>query len=147
MDKLENIVITWKDLRKTSEDDFKFGKNDILTGNLNYLAPSLLPALAADYCGLFGNYGHIDSSLTITAALGAMAGFFGRYKDAATLAFLTYTSGMAVTVAYDFLTDFRFNGNPKAPEGFNIGLETNAFVFFGSLIAAYVLKNFVKKIV
>lgn len=138
MDKLENIVITWKDLRKTSEDDFKFGKNDILTGNLNYLAPSLLPALAADYCGLFGNYGHIDSSLTITAALGAMAGFFGRYRDATILAGLTYGAEKLVEFSADYLKDGKFNE-------YSLDLENNVFAFFGSLVAAYVFRNIIKK--
>ncbi len=137
---LENIVINWKNTCKSPETDFKFGENDIITGNLPYLLPSAIPAALADYVGVFGAYGTLDSTLTVTSTLGLMAGFFGRYKDACTLTGLTYFSIKVAELAIDCLKDGKIN-NVK-PD-----LENNLFALLGSVAVGYVLKNVIKKFI
>lgn len=140
MDKLENLVINWRTAPKNVESDFKFGENDILTGNLKYIFPSAIPAALADYAGIFGAYGTLDSTLTLTSTLGIMAGFFGRYKDASILTGLTYFSFKVADVALDFLKDGKVN--ETKPD-----LESNLLTLLGSVAVGYVLKNIIKKFI
>lgn len=140
MDKLENLVINWRTAPKNAESDFKFGENDILTGNLKYIFPSAIPAALADYAGIFGAYGTLDSTLTLTSTLGIMAGFFGRYRDASILTGLTYISVKVADASLDFLKDGKIN--ETKPD-----LESNLLTLLGSVAVGYVLKNIIKKFI
>lgn len=137
---LENIVINWKNTCKSPETDFKFGENDIITGNLPYLIPAAIPAVLADYVGIFGAYGTLDSTLTVTSTLGLMAGFFGRYKDAFILTGLTYVSIKVADLAIDCLKGGKI-------DNIKLELESNLFTLLGSIAAGYVFKNVIKKFI
>ena len=72
----------------------------------------LVPALALDAIGAFGNYGSIDSLLTPVAMVGGMAGYYGgrnHLVKGPVLAGVAYGVGKLVALVLDHLKDGKIN--------------------------------------
>lgn len=72
----------------------------------------LVPALALDAAGVFGNYGSIDSLLTPVTAVGGMAGYYGGKNhliDGPLLAGTAYVVGKIGALIADLFKDGKIN--------------------------------------
>ena len=122
----------------TQSLDSKLSDKDLLTGNIPYAVGPAIHALIADYAGLFGNVGSVDSLLTATAALGGMAGFYGRQRDAGMLAGLTYGAAKATELIADFLRDGRIDSS--RPD-----LEKHLATYALAMLAGLLIKKYKAK--
>ncbi|MDP4012076.1 MAG: hypothetical protein Q8R00_00510 [Candidatus Nanoarchaeia archaeon] len=108
---------------------------DIVTGNLKYLVKVAPIALAADYFGFLGNEGLDTPALTTMAALGAMAGYFGRLRDALILS----VPGYFVAKIGEMTMDYNAHGNMDSVQP---DLGKNILIFGGAMAAAELVKKF-----